>query len=489
MICVVIKGPSYEEAYQQISKALEYADLIEIRLDAFTCLNLDKLKELRSFFSIPMIFTLRSQAEGGSYRGSEEERLADIRSLCFLEPEYLDVEHRVPRSFIEEISSQFPYSQLILSHHDFIKTPDDLEGLYQEMKKTPAHFYKIAVTAHNALDALRLISWSKQSDPRLIAISMGLYGQLSRILGPIMKCPITYAALKEDQITAPGQLSAKILAECYHHHCLNPDTRIYGLIGDPVDQSISDKTHNFLFFANGLNAVYVKIEIKSAELCDFFALAKKGLFHGLSVTMPLKERVLPFVDEIDPEALAIGAVNTLLFEEGKVFGFNTDAIGALNAIEKKGEVKTKRIVIIGAGGASKAIAYEACRRGALVTVISRDKEKGLQIAQRFNCQWKRVNEMTDVFDQEYDILINCTPDPLPISSSSILPKSLVMDIKTNPKNTLLLTCALEKNCRIVYGYEMFIEQALGQFKLWFKQGLDADESRIILKKKTEELIT
>src|ERR1700722_13058623 len=114
MICVVIKGPTFQEAHRQISKALAYADLVELRLDGFTGLEVAALKRLRSHFSLPMIFTLRSQIQGGSYAQSEENRLADIHSLAALKPEYLDLENHISPRFIEEISSQFPEIKLIL---------------------------------------------------------------------------------------------------------------------------------------------------------------------------------------------------------------------------------------------------------------------------------------------------------------------------------------------------------------------------------------
>jgi len=488
MICVVIKGPTFEEAHQQISKALAYADLVELRLDCFTLLDLAALKILLSHFSIPMIFTLRSQIQGGNYAKCEESRLADIRRLVTLRPEYLDLESHVSPGFIEEISSQFPQIKLIVSYHHFTETPEDLEAIYQEMQKIPAFFYKIAVAAKNCLDALRLICWAKKSDHQLIAISMGSHGQVSRILGPMIGCPITYAALEEDQKSAPGQLSAKTLIERYHHHSINPHTALYGLIGDPVSQSISDETHNHLIAACGLDAVYVKIQVSPSELSDFLKFAKQLPFYGLSVTMPLKEQILPFLDGIDSQALDIGAVNTLLFEEGKVFGFNTDGMGALNAIEKEHPVKGKRIVIIGAGGASKAVAYEAHRRGALVTIVNRDEEKALKTAQRFRCIGKGLDEMAACAEAGYDILINCTPVALPIASDDILPQAVVMSIMTKPKETALIKLAMEKGCPIVYGYQMFLEQALGQFHLWFKNGFNIQDGREILEKKAIDVL-
>lgn len=487
MICVVIKGPTLIETHQQISEALAYADIVELRLDGFLELDVEALKILRSHFSIPMIFTLRSQQQGGHYTQSEENRLTDIRRLAVLKPEYLDLENHVPSDFIEELSLQYPQIKLILSYHNFTETPENLEGIFQEMQKTPASFYKIAVTAQNCLDAMRLLCWTKNSPKKLIAISMGSHGQISRILAPVMECPITYVSLDENQKSAPGQLSAKTLIEQYHYHSLNPCTALYGLIGDPVDLSISDETHNAFMAACDLDAVYVKIQVKAFELSAFLQYAKRLPFHGLSVTMPLKELVMPFLDEVAPQALAIGAVNTLLFEEDRIFGCNTDGIGALNAIERECQVHDKRIVIIGAGGASKAIAFEAQRRGGLVTIINRNAEKALQIAQSLSCVGQGLDYMPTCSKEGYDILINCTPVSPPSIFNEMLPQAIAMDIVTNPKETEFLKNATAKGCRIIYGYRMFIEQALGQFNFWFKD-IDMVESRKILEKKALDIL-
>lgn len=486
MICVVIKGPTFDEAQQQIAKAIAYADLVELRLDCFNSLDLGALKTLRTHFSIPMIFTLRSKTQGGNYAKSEENRLADIRRLIKLKPEYLDLENDVHASFIDEISKNSEI-KLILSYHNFEETPQNLNSIYVEMRKIPAYKYKIAVTAKNCLDALQLLLWAKKSDDKLIAISMGSHGQISRILGPIVGCSITYAALEEDQKSAPGQLSAKTLIEKYHHRLLNPHTKIYALIGDPVDKSISDETHNHLIAACGLDAVYVKIQVKPSEVSDFLQLAKQLPFHGISVTMPLKEQVLPSLDDVDSQAAQIGAINTLLIENKKIDGFNTDGIGALNAIETKDKVKGKKMVIIGAGGAAKAIAFEAHKRGAHVTILNRDAEKAIQIGKLLNCVGKGLDEIAVCAESGYDILINCTPSPQPIPSDYILPHTIVMDITTKPKETAFLKQAMKKECDIIYGYQMFIEQALGQFKIWLKN-FDVQQSRKILEAIVEKRV-
>lgn len=489
MICVVIKGPTYEEAYRQISKAVAYADCVELRLDFFQSLDLEALKALRSHFPIPMIFTLRSSIQGGGYTDSEENRRTAIGCLIELKPEFFDLEYDLPFHFIEKIYSQFPEIKLILSYHNFEETPKDLERIYQKMRETPAFYYKIAVASKNCLETLQLICWAKKSQPHLIAISMGEHGQLSRILAPMLGYPITYASLEEDQISAPGQLSAKTLVDRYHHRSLNTRTALYGLIGDPVGLSVSDETHNSFIAFHGIDAVYVKIQVKAEELSHFLQLAKHLPFRGLSVTMPLKEKILPLLDEIDPIAEEIGAVNTLLFRDGKIAGFNTDGMGALNAIERHDQVKDKRIVLIGSGGAAKAIAYEAHQRGGLLTILNRDANKAHHIAAPFKGLGKSLDEMKTCAQDGYEILINCTPVPMPIALENILPNALVMDIKTKPKETAFLKHAMEKGCRIIYGYRMFVEQALGQFSLWFNNCFEMQKGREVLEKNVVESLS
>jgi 3-dehydroquinate dehydratase/shikimate dehydrogenase len=482
MICIVIRGPSLEEAHQQIAKALKYAQLIELRLDLFLTRDYASLKQLQTAFAIPMIFTLRNKAHGGGYTKSEENRLAEILSLAALSPEYIDLENTVPSSFINELATYCPQIKLILSYHNFTETPINLDEIYQEMRKVSAFFYKIAVTAKHSLDALKLLCWAKKrSDNKLISLSMGLPGQITRVLGPLVGTPITYASLEDDNEKALGQLSAKTLIERFHYHFLNLYTRIYGLIGDPVTQSISDETHNSLLRTFGLSAVYVKIQVSKSELASFLHLAKELSFHGLSVTMPLKESILVHVDEIDLHASDIGAVNTLLFHEGRIKGFNTDGIGALQAIEKNVLVRNRQVLIIGAGGAAKAIAYETCKRGGIVTILNRTLEKAQQIANQFQCKARRLEEMEDCAKLGYDILINCTPNALPINPKDLLPYSTVMDIKTKKSEEIsLLKFALEKGCFTINGYQMFVEQAIGQFILWFDDHIPVQECRKVL---------
>lgn len=464
MLCASILGPTFQEASQQISQALEHADLVELRLDRFERLDLAALQALLQQFPIPMIFALRSVSQGGSYPFSEEKRLEDIALLATLEPDYFDLE----LSTVPSVSTaRYSGIKWIVSYHDFEGIPDDLDQIYQKMCRYDAHYYKICVTPANTTETLRFLCWAKGKE-KTIAIGMGGHGQISRIIAPVLGFPMTYAGLDDHQTAAPGQLSLQSLVERYRYKTLNGATVLYGLIGDPVDQSPSPITHNHFMKESGFNAVYLAMQVTLPELSSFLELLKQLPFRGLSITMPLKEAILDYLDEIDPIAKEIGAVNTLVIDQGQMKGYNTDAEGALNALESTFPVRDKHCLILGAGGSAKAVANEAVRRGAVVTVLNRDGEKALQLASRLRCRGYGIENMGACANQGYDVLINCTPVPMPIDPNDILPKTVVMDLKIRPKETEFLKHALAKQCQVVYGEAMFFEQAAGQFALWFQ---------------------
>lgn len=487
MICIVIKGPSYEEAKHQLARAKELADIVELRLDYFDSLNLDALKRLSEGYALPIIFTLRSQSQGGAYQLSEEERLQDIQRLAHLNPAYFDLECDLSPPFIARIKQKHPKMKIIISSHHFENTPENLEEVLEKLKSIPGDYHKLATMAHSGLDAARMLLLSKRNAGHLIALCMGEPGAITRILGPVCGSFLTYATLEDDQKSAPGQLKADVLKRVYHYPSLNPHTALYGLIGKPVTTSISEITHNTVYHTMHQNAVYFKVELNTEELGPFLARAKALQIRGLSVTMPYKEAIIPYLDHLDPDARKIGAVNTLVFQNSGIYGYNTDGLGALNAIESSQKVKGQRIVVLGAGGAAKAIVYEGMRRGAQVVVLNRHPERARQIAEEFDCSWGSLNSISEWTKKGYEILINCTPVPLPILPEHIQPDCLVMDIKTRPMETELLAAAKERRCKIVYGYQMFVNQAVEQFRLWTKE-LDSEKVSSILTQAAREYL-
>ena len=481
MICIVIVGPTFQEARSQIKQALAYADLVEFCLDRFNERSLESLKNLLREFSIPIIFTLRSKKQGGCYTGSEEARWQEIKSLATCGPAYLILED-IPLSIITEIKQNFPEIKLIVSRHDFTKTPENLDELISSLPKIKNALFKIALMAHSTADALRLLI-AAQKQQNLISISMGANGEISRILAPVMGSPFCYSCLEENLASAPGQLPAHVLLNTYRYKSLNQHTELYGLIGSPITGSISDKTHNTLMQGLNLNAVYVKMQIEQQELSSSLQLMKTLGFRGLSVTMPLKENILPYIDMLDPHAKSIGAVNTIHFDNGRSIGYNTDGFAALECIEKMTSVAGKKVIILGAGGAARSIAFEALHRGAQVIILNRTREKAKLLAKAFGCDSDSLEALSKYFKSDNDILINCLPHNLseqPFGPDDLIKNALVLDITTKPMHTPFLQSALLAGCRIIPGYQMFISQALKQFEIWFPEKFDKQKAAEIL---------
>lgn len=452
-ICIVIKGPTIEKAIKQLEIASRTCSLVELRLDYFEEIDLESIRNLLQQFPIPMIFTLRSTSQGGNYRGSEDKRLEKIKELATLKPEYLDLEYDNPLTFKD--------LKIIRSYHDFEKMPSLDETL---QKMTNGDIYKMAFMLHSNEEALVLLQFMKDHR-NVLAMGMGPYGETTRILAPLFGAKFVYASIDPETSTAPGQVNVEELSKIYHFQDLNEATKIFGLIGKPVDKSLGHLAHNAVM--HHLNSVYLKFQVPENHLKGFMAQVKRANFGGLSVTMPLKELIIPYLDEIDPWAKKVGAVNTLVFVKGKIKGYNTDGKGALDAIEAKIKVRGKKLLFIGAGGASKAIIAEAIARGAQVTLLNRDAQKALELSEKMGCSGGSLEQISEEYEKGYDLLINATSVPDPIDSKWILPNSGVMDINTRNIDTPFLLNAKEKNCSIIYGYEMFIAQAVEQIELWF----------------------
>ncbi|MCB1109973.1 MAG: shikimate dehydrogenase [Chlamydiia bacterium] len=465
MLVISIQG-SFEEAKQTIQQAHHVGELIELRIDLLEKNDLSHISKLKSFAKLPVIFTLRRKDQGGAFEGNERERKEKILELLSLKPDYVDLEYDC--TFADKVNVP-----LIASYHDFEKTPENLDAVLAEMNRFPAAIKKIATFAHSSLDALRILQLVQTH--KIAGMCMGEKGKITRILGPVVDTPLVYASLGKE--TAPGQVSAKELIGLYHFNHLNRQTKIYGLIGDPVDKSIGHLCHNHVFQKEKENAVYVKIPLTPSEVAGFFHEIASLPFYGLSVTMPLKEKVAPFLDGVDKEAKKMGAINTLTKREGKWFGTNTDGDGALDALETKGTVQGKILLIIGAGGAAKAIAHAAKDRGGKIIIANRTAKKGEILATQVEGMATSLEELPD-----YDILINTTPigmapaiQYLPIPEESIRDKKVIFDVISNPKETKLLNIGLNKGGQIVYGYEMFSRQALRQLKSWLDRPLEEEK--------------
>jgi len=452
--------------------AQKRAQFIELRIDLMERREIQHIRELVHSSDLPTIFTLRRKDQGGHFSGSEEERERILLELTQLHPSYVDLEYDV--HFRDKIPSNI---RVIASYHNFEKTPEDLHQIFHTMKRFRADIYKIVCMARSSLDALRMLIFVKEHT-NVSGICMGKYGTITRILAPVVGNALTYAPFTKKEATASGQISIPDLINIYHFNQLNQRTKIYALIGNPINTSIGHLIHNAIFQKYKENAVYVKLALLPKEISTLFTLLPKLPFKGFSVTMPLKECVIPYLERIEHKACKICAVNTLLYRNGKWWGYNTDAEGALDAIENRENVMGKTILILGAGGAARALAYESIKRGGKIIIANRTEKKAKILAKQFTCQWMKLEAISSL---KYDILINTTCvgmapniENIPISPTHILKRTTIFDIILSPKETRLLHIAKKRGCSIIYGHEMYARQALKQLELWLGSSLNCD---------------
>lgn len=457
MLTVSIQG-KFEEARDAIRAANKRAECLEFRIDLMEKQDLQHLSKLRKEAKLPVIFTLRNKAHGGAFAGNEREREEKFLELLSLNPDYIDLEWDAP--FFLEYTT-------IVSYHNFEETPENLEEILKKMEARRGAFYKLATYAHTSIDALRMLSLVSK-ERNVAGMCLGEKGEITRILAPIVDAPFTYCYW--DKESAPGQLSLDTLQSLYRFDTLNRSTKIYALIGNPVCHSIGHLVHNHHYQKEAYDGVYVKIALHEEELPCFFNLIKDLPFCGISVTMPLKEKVGPFLDAIDPESRKIGAINTLIRQGDEWHGLNTDGKGALDALEKKGKIAEKVVLILGAGGAAKAIAYEVKQRGGKVVIANRSLEKGKRLAAQVEGSAISLEEVDAC---PYEVIINTTPVGMggnigktPISKEQIRDNCLALDVIISPRETLFLAFVQEKGGNVADGTEMFGEQALRQLKAW-----------------------
>jgi len=262
---------------------------------------------------------------------------------------------------------------------------------------------------------------------------------------------------------------------------IDGETKIYGVIGDPIGHSLSPTIHNMAFRKLGLNAIYLAFQVKSENLVRAVEGFKALNIQGFNVTIPHKTSIMSLLDKIDPLAEKIGAVNTVKNVDGKLFGYNTDGLGALQALKKsKVKLNNKKIVLIGAGGAGKALAFTFANYAKEMVILNRTEEKAVKlsktISENFSLQVKGLKLTQENLKNELknaDLLVNATSlgmypnvDETPVDKNLINQNLVVFDVVYNPLKTRFLKEAEEKGAKIVNGLSMFIYQAVEAFKIW-----------------------
>jgi len=472
MICVSIGRSRHKHMLAEHKHLCEQgAKMVELRLDYISSrVNIQRL--LKDRFC-PTIVTVRREQDGGKFTGDEDARLRTLREAIALGVDYIDLE--------DDIASDIPRfgkTKRIVSFHSFRNTPDNLRELHDRLKSKDADIVKIATMANQPHDNVRVLEMMQESEVPTIGMCMGDMGTPSRILGPKFGAPFTYATFHHERALAPGQLSYQQMIEVYRHDSINPDTAVYGVIADPIGHSLSPQVHNTAFGAAGIDAVYVPFRVPMDMLSQFMEDVPRLGLRGVSVTIPHKEAIAKFLNKVDPAVKGIGAVNTMLIKDHQVIGYNTDYKAAMDSLESSfgsigatpSPLKNKRVLVLGAGGVARAVAYGLERRGAKITIAGRTRSRAQFLADQFG---GRAVDWHARHNAEVDVVVNCTPigmhpnvDETPFGKSYLKPGMVVFDTVYNPESTLLLKEAKSHGCRAVTGVEMFIRQAALQFMLF-----------------------
>lgn len=436
------------------------ADLLELRLDR---VPREQAPGLVAASPLPVVATCRRRQDGGAFEGDEAERALRLEAAVRAGAAWVDVEWG---SDLSRSPRDFSPARIILSWHDFAATPLDLKARLREMRSVPGAALLKLVTTARALGDLVPLRQLLSDSGDLIAFAMGETGAASRLLAPLWGSRATYAAGSPER-TAPGQFSVAEMLDRFRLRRLGPGTRLTGLLGRPLGHSLSPHLHNLGYESLALDWIYVPFESESVQGLRDFLIALE--VQGASVTIPHKQSCMAHLDELDPVARRLGAVNTIVRSGGVLRGSNTDAEAALAPLRSAIRLEGRRVALLGAGGAARALAFTLPAEGCEVRIFNRTAERARSLASEAGVGW---GPWEDLQREPYDVLLNATavgmhPDvtqmPIP---AAWLRGSLVYDIVYNPPETALLRAARERGIAVLAGAEMFLGQAAAQFRLF-----------------------
>jgi 3-dehydroquinate dehydratase/shikimate dehydrogenase len=471
-ICIAL---GFADAGQLLTHARREAEagerFLEFRLD-----HLNRPEQgiplIRDFLAeypdLALLATCRRHQNGGKFNGSIEEEIRILEAAVAAGAKAVDIEIESAENISARLDGIRGQAWLIISYHNFSGTPS-LENVLRRMQKVSGDAFKIVTTARKPSDSHRVLALGK-ANPKtnLILLAMGETGFATRVLSPAYGGVFSYAAPNAAEGTANGQISARMLRNLYRIDKFTKAARIYGVIADPVRHSISPAVHNRAFQARRMDAVYLPFLVKPPQLKDFFTLADKLPIAGFSVTIPHKQRILRYLDVIDPLTRRIGAVNTVWKKGGKWRGANTDTDGLVVPLSKKLKLANATVLIAGNGGAARGAAFALSEAGAKIAFTGRNLDRVRAIAK--TCDAEALSrEQAEA--RHFDALVHCTPVGMwphveECFFEKTIPSDIVFDMVYNPLETALIIRARTEGKAVVPGLHMFLEQAAKQFEIW-----------------------
>ena len=479
-VCLALASDSADDLVNSAEAMARDNPFLEFRLDYLKqpASALPKIKRfLETHQYVTAIGTCRRAENGGHFKGSLAAQLEILGKAAAAGCQLLDLElESGARCKPDVVARLRTRAGLILSFHDYRATRV-LEKTLAKMLAIPADYYKIVTTATTISDNVTVMKFLQtQSDKHaLVGLCMGEQGIISRVLGVRAGSMFTFAAVSADQRTAPGQISAQQLRSIYRIDQVDAATRVYGVAGDPVAQSLSPVIMNTALRRENVNAVYLALHAKTLK--DLLYCVREIPLHGLSITMPYKQAILEHLDNTDAHTSKIGACNTVVRgQDGKLYGFNTDAAGVVRPLEQRITIEGARVLVLGAGGAARAAVFGLRERGAEVWILNRTAASAQKLARQAKA---RTIKRADLRKQAFDVIINATPVGMANAESPLkeneMQAKVVFDMVYDPVDTPFLRIARAKGLAVIPGVEMFVHQAARQFEIWTGKPAPADD--------------
>jgi len=477
-VCVALTGATVTEMLDKASATVKENQFVEFRLD-----YLDKpaaaLPKIKAFLAehteVTAIATCRRTQFGGKFDGTVAAEMdiltkastpAEGQIACQIIDLELESAELLKKGELQKLRDTGV--ALMVSHHDFHATRD-LDAIYARIEPFAPDLVKMVPTAKSLMDNVTLLRFIERvSDTaNVVGICMGDAGIISRVLGLRAGALFTFAAATAGEETGPGQLAARTLVETYRVEEVDAATKVYGVAGNPVGKSLSPIMMNTAFRRETVNAVY--LALPTANIEDLVSLISQIPVHGVSVTMPYKQAILPYLAHMDPLSQKIGACNTIVRQEGNLYGFNTDVAGIVVPIEKRLPLRGAKILVVGAGGSARAAVFGLRDRGAEVFILNRTAETAAKLAKQSGA---KVIKRDAIAKTNFDVIINATPIGMAgqksaqLLTAEDLKTQFVFDLVYNPIDTPLIRLARQMGIGVITGVEMFVQQGARQFEIW-----------------------
>jgi 3-dehydroquinate dehydratase / shikimate dehydrogenase len=468
-VCAVVAAPDAISMQRQLLRALRATRTVELRLDWLLgdaeiakFLNFLAARRLKA----TLIATCRRIPAGGRYPGSIAKQLVHLAQALRAGCQWYDFEIETSRKCPPElVDVLLGDGRQLASAHFFRGLPKSLPRVRAELRRHRPDAIKIAAQCDSLSQARALLDFGA-NHRKVVAIPMGEVALPARFLALRAKRAFAYAPV--EKATAPGQISLQDMTRLYRADRFDSRTRVYGVVGDPIEHSLSPAMQNAGFAARRMNAVYLPFRVR--DLRDFLASIKPLGIGGFSVTLPHKERIVGKLDGCDPLAQKIGAVNTVVVRRGgELYGYNTDYVGVLRSLERRIALRGSRVLVVGAGGAARAVAFALTEAGSAVCVWARRSDRAKSLARAVGGESIGRPRLGREF---FDAIVNATPVGMyPHQGQSPLDANelncrLVFDTIYRPRKTRLLQLAERRGIATVSGVQMFLAQGTAQWEIW-----------------------